>query len=143
MTDVVRPGRLGDAPACSKIKNDWVDRTGWMPRVHAREEVERHYHAFVFQEREIYVIGDPPVAFVALGEDNFVTSLFCGPPGEGRGKVLLDHAKTKRPELQLWSFVANTGACRFYEREGFVETDRSDGDNEENLPDILYRWTAG
>ena len=36
--------------------------------------------------------------------------------------------------------VANTDARRFYEREGFVEAKRSDGDNEEKLPDILYAW---
>lgn len=42
--------------------------------------------------------------------------------------------------VELWTFVANTGAQSFYRREGFAEMRRTDGDNEEHLPDILYRW---
>jgi hypothetical protein len=30
------------------------------------------------------------------------------------------------------------GAQCFYERHGFVETRRTEGDNEEGAPDILY-----
>ena len=88
------------------------------------------------------MIGRPPTAYIAMSENNFVTSLFCASPGQGHGKRLLDHAKAHRSKLQLWTFVANTGAQRFYSREGFTEVERSDGDNEEKLPDILYRWEA-
>ena len=53
----------------------------------------------------------------------------------------LDVAKAERPEgLTLWAFVANEGALRFYAREGFVEVARTDGDNEEGLPDVMLRW---
>jgi hypothetical protein len=36
--------------------------------------------------------------------------------------------------------VANEGARRFYARQGFVEIGRSEGENEEGLPDVLFRW---
>jgi hypothetical protein len=45
--------------------------------------------------------------------------------------------------LQLWTFVSNLGAQRFYLRHGFVEVERTDGAaNEEHAPDILYEWSA-
>jgi hypothetical protein len=42
----------------------------------------------------------------------------------------------------LWTFVANAGARRFYAREGFVEARRTEGENEEGLPDVLLTWRA-
>ena len=36
----------------------------------------------------------------------------------------------------------NARARAFYERQGFQPVSRTDGDNEEQLPDILYRWRA-
>jgi ribosomal protein S18 acetylase RimI-like enzyme len=55
---------------------------------------------------------------------------------------MLSVAKRERPRgLRLWTFASNTPAQRFYERHGFVEMDRTDGqDNEERAPDILYTW---
>ena len=90
----------------------------------------------------VFVIGNPVSAYIALSEDHFITSLYCAQPGAGRGKALLDYAKGLRPRLSLWTFVANTGARRFYVRESFVELRRTAGENEENLPDLLYRWDA-
>ncbi len=131
-----------DAPVCAAIKNAWIDATGWMPRVHTRDSVEAHYRDVVYADREVYVTGAPADAYLALSEDHFVTSLSCAEPGSGRGKTLLDYAKGLRPRLALWTFVANTGARRFYLREGFRQVERSDGDNEEGLPDILFAWDS-
>ena len=61
--------------------------------------------------------------------------------GQGIGKALLDRAKGEAGPLELWTFQANTGAQRFYLREGFVEARRTDGaENDEGLPDIFYTW---
>lgn len=76
-------------------------------------------------------------------DQSYVTALYVDAEarGLGIGKALLDHAKVNAAgELLLWTFVANTRAQRLYQREGFAEQRRSDGDNEEGLPDILYRW---
>lgn len=57
----------------------------------------------------------------------------------GLGSRLLDVAKTVYLEgLDLWTFAANTGARRFYERHGFVATESTEGDNEEGSPDVRY-----
>ena len=138
----VRPAKPSEAAACAAILNDWIDMTDWLPRIHSHEDIQKRYRDRVFKEREIYVIGDPVAAYIALSEDQEITSLYSAAPGAGRGKVLLDHAKRLRHQLSLWTFVANTGARRFYAREGSVEQRRAEGENEENLPDILYRWAA-
>ena len=61
--------------------------------------------------------------------------------GKGMGKLLLDEVKSQRPNLWLRCVKKNRGARRFYRREGFVETARSDGsDTDANLPDITFEW---
>ena len=62
----------------------------------------------------------------------------------GAGSALLAKAKAELPGgFSLWTFQANLGARRFYERHGLTETRRTDGaGNEENLPDILYGWNG-
>jgi len=61
--------------------------------------------------------------------------------GRGVGSRLQRHAQDSTAEaLQLWAFQRNMRARDFYERHGFVELRRTDGDNEEHEPDVLYRW---
>jgi GNAT superfamily N-acetyltransferase len=64
--------------------------------------------------------------------------------GQGIGSFLLVHAMhTLRRPVRLWTFQANTGARRFYERHGFLAIQFTDGQgNEERCPDILYELTA-
>jgi hypothetical protein len=68
---------------------------------------------------------------------------FRGRTGIGLGARLVDLAKSRRPAgLQLWRFVTNIGARRFYERHGFVVAEVTDGSgNEENEPDVRFIWT--
>lgn len=140
----MREARDEDAPLCAAIKNAWIDDTPWMPRVHPAHDLVRHYREFVFRNRRVWVAGDPLAGYLALDEaDGFVTSLYAARPGHGVGKALLDRAKEGREHLQLWTFVANVDARRFYVREGFREVEQTDGDNEERLPDIRYVWERG
>ncbi|MEM9708813.1 MAG: GNAT family N-acetyltransferase [Pseudomonadota bacterium] len=139
----IRPGRPEDALACATILNEWIDSREWMPRVHTSKEVEAFYRDFVFETRAVWVIGDPVAGFMAMDEAaGQVTALYVRMPGQGLGKALLDYAKSGRARLELWTFEANRGARRFYRREGFKEIRRTDGDNEEGLPDVLLEWRA-
>lgn len=68
-----------------------------------------------------------------------------GQTGQGLGCLLLQHALAQlgRP-VRLFTFQANTGARRFYERHGFEAIAFSDGrDNEERCPDVLYEYRGG
>jgi ribosomal protein S18 acetylase RimI-like enzyme len=82
------------------------------------------------------------VAVMALS-DGWIDQLYVLAEWTGRsiGSALVDHAKAMAGDcLDLWTFASNTGAQRFYERHGFIEVARTDGDNEEGEPDIRYRW---
>jgi GNAT superfamily N-acetyltransferase len=114
------------------------------PMVHPDDDVRRYWAETLFESHEIWVAeaNDEIVAVMAL-EDDWVDQLYVAPgeTGHGVGTQLLDLAKARRPDgLRLWAFVSNVDARRFYERHGFVEIGGTDGDNEEQAPDVLYEW---
>ncbi len=61
--------------------------------------------------------------------------------GQGIGSLLVNAAKQRQKRLQLWCFADNHAGRSFYVRHGFAETGRTDGDNEERQPDILFGWS--
>lgn len=72
----------------------------------------------------------------------WIEQLYLDPAwmGRGLGSRLLDVARQRCPNgLQLWTFQANGGARRFFEREGFVAVEQTDGSfNAERAPDVRY-----
>ena len=77
-------------------------------------------------------------------DGDWVEQLYIDPAwtGRGLGTRLLELGKQRRPDgLQLWTFVSNVRAQRFYERNGFAVEERTDGSgNEEQAPDLRYVW---
>jgi chorismate mutase len=77
-------------------------------------------------------------------EPGWVEQLYVDPQwrGRGLGDRFVELAKQRQPGgLELWTFQVNTPACRFYERHGFVEVERTDGaGNEEHVPDLRMVW---
>jgi GNAT superfamily N-acetyltransferase len=143
----LRAARTQDMAACAAILNDWIDETEWMPRIHAHQDVVHHYKSVVASERSVFVVAsDNRIAgFMALGSDHVVTALYVDHAyrRQGVGRLLLDCAKRHcRSDVSLWTFQKNDAAQKFYTHEGFVEINRTDGDNEEGLPDILMEWRA-
>ena len=67
-----------------------------------------------------------------------------GRTAKGIGQRLLDTmlrsgAAAAIPVFKLWTFQRNAGARRFYERNGFVAVEFTDGSgNEEREPDVRY-----
>ena len=137
----VRVAVRDDARPCSGIVNAWIDQTDWMPRTHPPHDVDRYYRDVVLKDRSVWVTGDPVDGFLAFeAKDRTVTALYAAQPSNGRGKALLDHVKDQETGLILWTFVANERARRFYARERFFEVARTEGDNEESLPDVRLSW---
>lgn len=117
------------------------------PPVHTDAEVTQWFTSVVLPEREVWVVdgGTGPVGLMVL-EGDWVDQLYVNPSATGRGigTLLIEHAKGLRVGgLQLWTFAANVGARRFYERHGFVAVDFTNGDNEEGAPDVRYEWSPG
>ena len=145
VTIALRNARSQDMAVCAAILNDWIDASDWMPRVHAHEDVVKHYQTEVATRRQtlVAVDGARVRGFLTMSKDGFVTALFVeqSSRNQGIGSMLLERAKRElSPEVNLYTFQANEQARAFYQRHGFTEINRTTGDNEENLPDILMEW---
>jgi ribosomal protein S18 acetylase RimI-like enzyme len=120
---------------------------GYIPStVHSDDGVRTWITAIVIPRTEAWIAEDAAgslLGLLVLEGDDWVDQLYVEPAltRQGIGATLLDFAKRERPGgLRLKTFVSNRGAQRFYERHGFTEAGRTDGDNEEGEPDILYVW---
>jgi ribosomal protein S18 acetylase RimI-like enzyme len=136
--------------------DDWQDvarvfiaaRAGmtYLPQLHSDADT-RLFIRRVVKRSEVWlaVRGGAMLGFAAL-EPGWLHHLYVDPAAQnaGAGSALLEKAKAELPGgFSLWTFQANLGARRFYERHGLTETRRTDGaDNEERLPDILYEWNG-
>ena len=122
---------------------------GYIPAVvHSDDEVRAWVAADVLPEFEVWLSiagGDAVVAVMVL-DDRWVDQLYVDPEwtGRGIGGQLIEHAKSRRPGgLQLWTFVTNVRAQRFYQRHGFAVVETTDGSgNEEKEPDLRLVWPA-
>ena len=115
------------------------------PPVHSDAEIRRWIGDVVFPACEVWVVnaGDSPINAILVLTPGWVEHLYVRPghTGRGVGTELVRFAQNRTDDtLDLWTFVSNTGARRFYGRHGFVEIDRTDGDNEEGEPDVRMRW---
>ncbi len=143
----IRRARSQDVAVCCKILNAWIDETDWMPRVHSAKEIATFYNTIVFQSRKLFVAETARKVggFMALNDDGLVQALYVGDGyrRRGIGGHLIARAKAESEDhVSLWSFQANKDAQKFFLRHGFVESNRTDGDNEESLPDLLFEWRA-
>ncbi len=140
----LRPAGALDAGATGWILYRFAQDTPWMPKLYSEAETISFCGVMIARgwvtvaEQEGQVVG-----FIAR-DGAEICSLYLAPGrcGQGVGKALLQQAQAAQPQLWLQAFVANRGARRFYQREGFYETQRSDGaDNEEGLPDVRLAWS--
>lgn len=141
----VRTGVDADAPACSAILDGWIDENEWMPRLYGRDSIYNFIQNVVFQERRVLVAEAEGVVvgFLAVDEEPLTTALYVirSARCRGIGSQLLEGAKALFPSgVSLWTFQPNVGARRLYARHSFAEVRCTDGDNDENVPDVLLSW---
>jgi ribosomal protein S18 acetylase RimI-like enzyme len=123
------------------------DRLPWLAGLHTPAEDLGYFRDRVFDECEVWGAqdGERLVGFVAC-RDGWIDQLYVlpGHQGQGLGRALLDIALDGQTSVRLWTFQKNTAARRFYERNGFIVIEETDGaDNEEREPDVLYEWRKG
>ncbi|MFF2301810.1 GNAT family N-acetyltransferase [Streptomyces sp. NPDC058128] len=115
-------------------------------RAHDDDAVRGWFAHVVVPQSETWVAvaGETGVVGVLVLDGGDLEQLYLDPSwrGRGLGDRFVELAKRQRPEgLDLWTFQVNAPARRFYERHGFVEAERTDGQrNEEREPDIRYVW---
>jgi len=147
VTPRLRPARSTDAGKLGDILGAAIRGFDWKPVLHSGAEDIAHCGRMIDRGWVTVAVDDETRAvlgFIAR-EDTRVHALFVAEAarGQGIGAALLQDAMDRSEELTLWTFEANDGARRFYDRFGFAESARGDGSaNEERLPDVQLRWTA-
>lgn len=137
----VRRATAGDAEACARIINAWIDTTPWMPRAVSAETIEQALRDGL-PKREAYVAGDPVAGYLSMDpEENHIWGLYVEKPGHGVGKVLMAAAKAGRTFLKLNTHAANHEAHRFYRREGFVPVGKPWQGND-GIDEIAMEWRS-
>lgn len=134
------------AETASVHRTSFKERLPWLAQLHTPEEDRGYWRGHLFATCDIWgAERDGTLLGVIAFRTDWVDQLYILPSvqGQGIGSRLLDIAKGAHPQLFLWTFQRNTPARRFYETRGFVATEETDGSgNEENEPDVLYRWPA-
>jgi ribosomal protein S18 acetylase RimI-like enzyme len=147
---IFRDAAAADAPAVSEVY--LASRKAFLPYAplaHSDDEVRDYIaHRLIpgsnvtVAERHGEIVG-----MMSLTCENglgWIGQFYLHPASVGRGigTQLLRLAKDRLgPPIRLYTFLANQGARRFYERSGFQAIAFGDGsDNEEHCPDVLYEW---
>ncbi|MDU8928654.1 GNAT family N-acetyltransferase [Alisedimentitalea sp. MJ-SS2] len=140
----IAPATSAHVAALARIRGDWARETPWIPVLHSRDD-DLKFVTHLAEKVQVFVTDPaPPTGFISVDNDA-VPALYVAPGArsQGIGTALLDRARDGRDHLRLWCFQTNPGARCFYAREGFTEIDRTDGDNEEGLPDVQFAWERG
>ena len=148
-TAALRRARPEDAAEVSEV---WLSSfRAALPTVrlvHTDDEVRDWIARVVVGQLDTWVAeaGGEVVGFVAL-HDDWIEQLYLRPDwrGRGLGDRFIALARERTPAgIQLWCFQVNAPARRFYERNGFVAAEMTDGArNSEHEPDIRYEWRPG
>ena len=93
---------------------------GFIPAEYWNEQYEAVKEALPQADILIYEEEGTVLGFLGL-QDSYIAGLFVEKASRSRGigRLLLEAAKSGRQELTLHAYAENTGAVRFYEREGF------------------------
>jgi ribosomal protein S18 acetylase RimI-like enzyme len=144
---LIRPAEARDAGAIAEVHTvSMRDALPYLPELHTDAETRDWVANIVLPQQEVWVAeaGGRVVGVAALdGEMLMQLYILPGEQGRGIGSALLAKAMARRPDgLSLYAFQRNTRARGFYERRGFIAVALGDGSgNEEDEPDVLYRWT--
>ncbi|MFE3854218.1 GNAT family N-acetyltransferase [Streptomyces griseorubiginosus] len=143
---VIRRATAADADATADVYlRSFTAALPTVVRPRSDDEVRAYIRDVVVPARETWVaVAEGRVVGLMVLADDLLSQLYLDPDWRGRGigDRFVALAKERSPKgLSLWTFQVNKPAHRFYERHGFVETERTDGtDNEEREPDVRYVW---
>lgn len=152
MNATLRPATAEDARRVADLLIE--TRAAFMPyapSAHPEAEVREWVASYLVRSGGVTVAevqGQVAGAMASERTDDacWITQMAVDPPlvGQGIGSLLLAHAtRTLALPIRLYTFQANLGARRFYERHGFVAMAFTDGRaNEERCPDVLYELEA-
>jgi len=113
-------------------------------QIRVEDDYRNHFITKIAKETEVWVAArDERLIGVLATKDGWIDQLYVDPAAQrqGVGSVLVAHAKLLCPDgLRVVTLRRNTGACRFYERHGFVAYKSGVSPPPENEPDVWFRW---
>lgn len=146
MTTEIRKAGEADANAIADVFLAARATMTYLPRVHTDEETRAFLSQIVGKHETFVAEREGRVVGFALLRDDWLDHLYVHPQrfNTHTGTKLFAEVKRARPQgFQFWVFQQNTGARRFYERNGCALARMTDGHaNEEKSPDALYVWPA-
>ena len=145
----IRRGVADDAPDVADVYlTSRGQAKGYIPRlIHTDDEVREWFASIVLVQHEVWVaVIDDRIEGMMVLRGESLDQLYVRPGFQrrGAGAQLLEHAKTQRRVLRLYTFQSNEPARDFHEKHGFTAIAFGDGTaNEEGAPDVLYEWRRG
>ncbi len=125
------------------LRTSFDERLPWLTGLHTPEEDRAYFRGHVFSTCEVWGAINGNIIGIIAFRPGWIDQLYVVPnfQGRGAGTALLRVAQATSTSLLLWTFQKNALARRFYEANGFVAIDQTDGNtNEECEPDVLYLW---
>ena len=145
MVITLRRSVASDATAIADVFLSSFHATYDFPLAHTDDEVRGWVRDRLVVTEETWVaLDDERIVAMMVIAPGHLEQLYVAPDqlGHGIGRMLVDLAKERSPAgLSLWTFQVNERARRFYERNGFVAVERTDGSgNQERQPDVRCEW---
>jgi len=147
---MIRPAHPHDAGPIAEVY--LASRQAFLPYAplaHSSSEVRRWVSETLMVTRTVWVDEDQGriTGFAAWTQREglgWIDQIYVVPGGTSKGvgaRLLAQALADLRHPVRLYTFQANEGARRFYERHGFRAIAFGDGSqNEERCPDILYEY---
>ena len=143
----LRRAFAADAPAIAALFRRSRAVLSFLPELHTADEDLWFVRSVLIGEQQVTLAErDGQLLGFMAEHEGWITQLYLDPEVRrgGVGSALLADAKARNPELLLWCFAENAAARAFYEAQGFVVVEETDGaGNEARLPDVRYWWRRG
>jgi putative acetyltransferase len=144
MVTKIRDATPDDLPVIAALFSKSRRLLTFLPELHTVEEDRGFIFGLLSHATMKVAVGQDDMPIAMLVEDgDWIDHFYVDPAaiGSGAGSALLADAQSRHEHLQLWCFVENTRARKFYEDRGFVAAETTNGSgNEAKMPDIRYVW---